>query len=450
MPATHYEVLGVSTDCCSEQIKKAFHLLARSKHPDKNLNSAQEDTTASFQQICSSYQVLKDTAKRRQYDEVLERQKTSNRKQLVTSRECQLQKRKACLTEQLVSLTPVRSKEKKNCFKISSNSSRKSISTSVLKYSFSGTKTRCKKFIQSEPQFDSIKKSHRFKDISKTTLKMESFENNYQTAQVIQNKENISMKKFQKARDQKIQQSKKRTVSKITHSNQITNTDSPLKKQYNTRTINTTTTFPISSIHSESTNTAAEVTIDDSLTLQLPGKNRCITHQKLYVIMKGYTMQQEKMIEQKLMVMRDVSIIGIHTTIDDAKSIAWNYFRDSVLSFATLQSQKLLENSIRKIIEKPFVSYLAQDHGHNHDITQPRYMLNQSSYLQSKRIHVNCSQTDTENHDTDADDYLCHNKSNADVSTLLSSLQSSMNKLHVWIQEYDPGLRLKLMQTTAE
>ncbi|MDJ0555159.1 MAG: DnaJ domain-containing protein [Microcoleaceae cyanobacterium MO_207.B10] len=62
----YYEVLGVSKDATLEQIKKAYHSLARQYHPDVNpgnINAAEK-----FKEINSVYEILSDPFKRSQYD----------------------------------------------------------------------------------------------------------------------------------------------------------------------------------------------------------------------------------------------------------------------------------------------------------------------------------------------------------------------------------------------
>jgi DnaJ domain len=84
-PPTHFEVLGVSSDATYEQIKVAFHRLARVHHPDKNKSSTMndDDTTTSttatqnpteqthFVRIQQAWQVLRDNDSRRRYIEAL-------------------------------------------------------------------------------------------------------------------------------------------------------------------------------------------------------------------------------------------------------------------------------------------------------------------------------------------------------------------------------------------
>jgi len=63
--ADYYELLEVSPDATSEDIKRAYRRLARKLHPDTN-----PDPTASerFKEIAHAYEVLSDPEKRRRYD----------------------------------------------------------------------------------------------------------------------------------------------------------------------------------------------------------------------------------------------------------------------------------------------------------------------------------------------------------------------------------------------
>jgi len=63
-----YKVLGVAKDADQATIKKAYRKLARENHPD----SRPGDTAAEnrFKEVASAYDVLGDTAKRKEYDEM--------------------------------------------------------------------------------------------------------------------------------------------------------------------------------------------------------------------------------------------------------------------------------------------------------------------------------------------------------------------------------------------
>jgi molecular chaperone DnaJ len=61
-----YEVLGLSKNASTDEIKKAFRTLARKYHPDVNKDAGAE---ASFKEINEAYSVLSDPQKRSQYDQ---------------------------------------------------------------------------------------------------------------------------------------------------------------------------------------------------------------------------------------------------------------------------------------------------------------------------------------------------------------------------------------------
>jgi len=63
----YYEVLGVSRSASSEEIKRAYRKLAKQYHPDRNPDDAGAE--AKFKEVQHAYDVLKDPAKRKQYDQ---------------------------------------------------------------------------------------------------------------------------------------------------------------------------------------------------------------------------------------------------------------------------------------------------------------------------------------------------------------------------------------------
>ena len=63
-----YKVLGVAKDASAADVKKAYRKLARANHPDSHPgNKAAEDR---FKAIAEAYDVVGDTEKRKQYDEL--------------------------------------------------------------------------------------------------------------------------------------------------------------------------------------------------------------------------------------------------------------------------------------------------------------------------------------------------------------------------------------------
>jgi molecular chaperone DnaJ len=60
----YYEVLGVNKDASADEVKKAFRRLAVQHHPDK-----EGGDESKFKEINEAYEVLKDTEKRKRYDQ---------------------------------------------------------------------------------------------------------------------------------------------------------------------------------------------------------------------------------------------------------------------------------------------------------------------------------------------------------------------------------------------
>ncbi len=63
--ASLYDTLGVSKTATQAEIKKAYHKLARSLHPDINPDKQAADR---FKKVTAAYELLSDTAKRKRYD----------------------------------------------------------------------------------------------------------------------------------------------------------------------------------------------------------------------------------------------------------------------------------------------------------------------------------------------------------------------------------------------
>ncbi|MFK8025440.1 MAG: molecular chaperone DnaJ [Ilumatobacter sp.] len=64
----YYAVLGVSKDASDKEIKKAYRKLAADLHPDKNPGNAIAEEK--FKDASAAYDVVGDSAKRKEYDEV--------------------------------------------------------------------------------------------------------------------------------------------------------------------------------------------------------------------------------------------------------------------------------------------------------------------------------------------------------------------------------------------
>ncbi|XP_014278288.1 protein tumorous imaginal discs, mitochondrial isoform X1 [Halyomorpha halys] len=63
----YYEILGISRNSSSKDIKKAYYQLAKKYHPDTNKNDP--NAAKKFQEVSEAYEVLSDENKRKQYDQ---------------------------------------------------------------------------------------------------------------------------------------------------------------------------------------------------------------------------------------------------------------------------------------------------------------------------------------------------------------------------------------------
>ena len=67
MMPTHYTILGISSDASEKDVKKAYKVLAKKWHPDRNPDNL-EVANKMFKEVSEAYKVLGDSVKRRQYD----------------------------------------------------------------------------------------------------------------------------------------------------------------------------------------------------------------------------------------------------------------------------------------------------------------------------------------------------------------------------------------------
>lgn len=63
-----YDLLGISKTATSAEIKKAYHKLARSLHPDVN---PEKSAAEKFKKVSAAYEILSDSEKRKRYDDGL-------------------------------------------------------------------------------------------------------------------------------------------------------------------------------------------------------------------------------------------------------------------------------------------------------------------------------------------------------------------------------------------
>lgn len=71
----HYKVLGLPRTASRDEVKKAFRLLAKRCHPDRDPSPRAAEI---FRAVYEAYEVLMDPARRYHFDQELERYRTSS------------------------------------------------------------------------------------------------------------------------------------------------------------------------------------------------------------------------------------------------------------------------------------------------------------------------------------------------------------------------------------
>lgn len=65
---SHYETLGIPRTATPEAIRRAYKTLAQMWHPDRAIEQRREEYREKFTAIGAAYAVLRDPAKRAEYD----------------------------------------------------------------------------------------------------------------------------------------------------------------------------------------------------------------------------------------------------------------------------------------------------------------------------------------------------------------------------------------------
>jgi curved DNA-binding protein CbpA len=78
---TYYEILGLTVQASTEQVRSAFRRLALERHPDRFRGANRDVAEREFQAITEAYNVLVDPSQRARYDQQLE----NNQREVLTN-----------------------------------------------------------------------------------------------------------------------------------------------------------------------------------------------------------------------------------------------------------------------------------------------------------------------------------------------------------------------------
>ena len=75
---TYYQVLGVTQDADFDEIKSKYRKLAMKYHPDRNQGDKKAEEK--FKEISEAYEILSDSVKRKEYDNMYSRGNSTEQK----------------------------------------------------------------------------------------------------------------------------------------------------------------------------------------------------------------------------------------------------------------------------------------------------------------------------------------------------------------------------------
>ena len=64
----YYALMGVQTNASKQEVQAAYRGLVMKHHPDRNPEAQKKEASRMFQRVQQAYSVLRDSAKRKQYD----------------------------------------------------------------------------------------------------------------------------------------------------------------------------------------------------------------------------------------------------------------------------------------------------------------------------------------------------------------------------------------------